>query len=203
MNPAQSATALLQLVADNLTTRREALRARAQGEARALLGQAHADARKRVRAALEEARKRGEERIARAKAQRKTRERLARQHRVKGLLEQGWARLNETLLQSWRDPSQRWQWVERSALRATSVVPGGSWMIAHPRDWPVQERERLRALLEAQGASLAGFAADDAVAAGVRMTSGYGVFDATLGGLLADRAAIEARLLFHLEKEEG
>lgn len=202
MNPERAAAALLEVVADNQKARCDALRKRAESEARAILKQAHGDARRRVRAALEEARKRAEERVARARAQRRTRERLARQHRLKALLEQGWARLKEALRESWRDPAERWQWVERFALQAMSVLPAGSWQIAHPRDWPAQERERLGQLLAARGIGAVEFTADTAIAAGVRVTSGDGVFDATLGGLLADRAAIEAHLLFHLGGEE-
>lgn len=199
MNPAEAAAALLQIVEDKRKAKCSALREGARNEARAILIQAHVDARKRVRVALEEARKRGGERIARAESRYRTRERLARQRRLKALLELGWARLSAMLVEIWRDPTERWQWLERCALRAATVLPAGQWEIAHPSDWPAQERDRLRQLLQARGVGVAAFIADASIRAGVRMRSGYSVFDATLGGFLADRATIEARLLFHLE----
>lgn len=199
MNPGDAAAALLKLVADKRKARCDDLRERAASEARAILKQAHADARKRVRAALEEARKRGAERVARAEAQRRTRERLARQHELKALLARGWERVGAALDRSWGNPEERRQWVERSVLRAAEVLPAGHWRIAHPAAWPVEEQERPRQLLEERGLGAVQFTGDTGITAGIKVASGNGVFDATLGGLLSDRAVIEARLLFHLE----
>jgi hypothetical protein len=74
--------------------------------------------------------------------------------------------------------------------------------VSHPADWPREERERLRQWLLAHGRGEAGFSPDPAVSAGVRIASGTTVLDATLEGFLADRPAVEARLLFHLGKAQ-
>ena len=199
MNQELAAAALLQLIADNREAKCRALRERAASEVRAILKQAHAGAREQVLAALEEARKRDSEQRARAEAQRRRRERLAREQNLKARLNEGARRVKELLARWWQDPAERWTWAERGALRAVEVLPTGRWEIAHPGEWPKAERERLRQLLLERGVVMADFVPDPAIAAGVRLSSGNAVFDATLGGLLADRTAVEARLLFHVE----
>ncbi len=199
MNREQAAAALLQVIADNRDAKCRALRERAAGEARAILKQAHAGAREQVRAALDEARKRDREYRARAEAERRRRERLAREQILKARLDEGTHQVKELLARSWQAPAERWSWAEGAALRAVAVLSTGRWEIAHPGGWPKAERERLRQLLLERGVGTADFVPDQTIVAGVRLSSGNAVFDATLGGLLADRAAVEARLLFHFE----
>jgi hypothetical protein len=150
-----------------------------------------------LRSTVEETSTRPRVRLARAEAQHRTRLRLAHQRRVQARLEQGGRLVRDSLERAWLDPKERSGWVERAALRAVEVLPGGRWNIAHGPAWPEAERERLRQSLLARGVREADFA-EPAIGAGVRFASGNAVFDATLEGLLADRAAIEARLLFHL-----
>lgn len=199
MNREQAAAALLQVIADNREAKCQALREHAASEARAILKQAHAGAREQVRAELEETRKRDREQRARAEAQQRRRERLAREQDLKARLDEGARQVKELLAQSWQDPVERWTWVEGAALRAAAMLPAGRWEIAHPGGWPKPERERLRQLLLERGVGTADFVPDQAIAAGVRLSSGNAVFDVTLSGLLADRTAVEARLLFHVE----
>ena len=199
MNREQAAAALLRVVADNREAKCRALRERAATEVRAVLKQAHSCARERVRAALEEARKRDSEHRARAEAQQRRRERLAREQDLRARLDEGARQVKELLVQSWQAPVERRTWVEGAALRAAAMLPAGRWEIAHPGGWPKAERERLRQLLLERGVGAVDFVPDQTIAAGVRLSSGNAVFDVTLSGLLADRTAVEARLLFHLE----
>jgi hypothetical protein len=147
---------------------------------------------------VEQASKGPRERLARAEAQHRTRQRLAQQRCVQARLEQGCRLVRDSLERAWLEPKERSGWVERAALRALEVLPGGRWDIVHGPAWPEAERERLRQSLLAQDVRGADFSSEPAIRAGVRFASGNAVFDATLEGLLADRAAIEARLLFHL-----
>jgi hypothetical protein len=194
----QAVDALLQVIAGNCEAGCRAERERAAGEARAILESAHAEARKRLRPAVEEASRRPRERLARAQAQRRTRERIAHQRRVRERLEKAWRLLRESLARAWRDPDARRGWVERAAARSAEALRPGEWRVAHPPDWPAEEIERLRRRLLERGVSAATFTPDALVRAGVKLASGYTVLDATLEGLLADRGAVEARLLFHL-----
>jgi len=200
MRREQAVSALLQLIAENREVKCRTERERAAAEARSIIKAAHAEARKRLRPAVEEASRRPAERLARARAQRRTRERLARQQRVKARLEKAWRLLRESLERSWLDPDGRHLWVERSVSRAAGALPPGEWKIVHPADWPDEEKTRVRQRLLERSA-VAAFARDPLVRAGVKFASGHTVFDATMEGLLADRPAVEARLLFHLGDE--
>jgi vacuolar-type H+-ATPase subunit E/Vma4 len=200
MRREQAVSALLQVIAENREASCRAERERAAAEARSIIKAAHAEARKRLRPAVEEASRRPAERLARARAQHRTRERLARQQRVKARLEKAWRLLRESLERSWLDPDGRRLWVERAVSRAAGALPSGEWKIVHPADWPDEERIRVRQWL-LERSIVAAFAPDPLVRAGVKLASGHSVLDATLEGLLADRSAVEARLLFHLGDE--
>jgi hypothetical protein len=201
MNRDEAVNALLQVIAENRDAGCREERLRAGAEAREIVKAAHAEARKRVRPAIEEASRRPAERLARAQARRRTRERLERQRRVKARLERGWSLLRESLERVWLDADGRGGWAERAALRAAAVLPPGEWRISHPAGWPEENEHRLRRWLLERDVKVAAFAPDALVSAGLRFASGHTVLDATLEGLLADRAAIEARLLFHLGGE--
>ena len=194
-------SALLQVIAENREAACREERDRAAAEARAIVKAAHADARKRVRAAVEEASLRPAERLARAEAQHRTRERLEHQRRVKARLQKGWSLLRESLERLWLDPDGRRGWTERAARRAADALPAGEWRIAHPAGWPEEDKRRARKWLGERNVSVSAFHPDALVRAGLRFASDHTVLDATLEGLLADRAAVEARLLFHLGDE--
>lgn len=201
MNRGDAVNALLQVIARNREASCREERDRAAAEARAILKAAHAEARKRVRPAVEEASRRPADRLARAQAQRRTRERLDHQRSVKARLQQAWGLLRESLERLWLDPEGRRGWTERAALRAAEALPPGEWQIVHPAGWPEEEKRRTRQRLLERGVSVAAFTPDALVRAGLRFASAHTVLDATLQGLVADRAAVEARLLFHLGDE--
>jgi hypothetical protein len=197
----EAVNALLQVIAQNRETSCREERERSAAERRAILEAAYTDARKRVRPAVDEASRRPADRLARAQAQRRTRERLEHQRRVKARLQRAWGLLRESLERLWLDPDGRRGWAERAALRAAEALPPGEWQIAHPAGWPEEEKRRMRQWLRERGVSVTAFAPDTLARAGLRFASAHTVLDATLEGLLADRAAVEARLLFHLGDE--
>lgn len=201
MKRGEAMNALLQVIASNCEASCREERDRAAAEARDLLKAAHAAARARVRPVVEEASLRPAERLARAEAQRRTRERLERQRRVKARLQNGWGLLRQALERLWLDPGARRGWVEGAAERAAAALPPGEWRVVHPSGWPEEEKRRARERLKEHSVKIAAFAPDAQVRAGLRFESGHTVLDATLEGLLADRGAIEARLLFHLGGE--
>jgi len=201
MSPEQATAALLERGAGTGAARCRAARERAAAAARTLLRAAHAEARAQVRGALEEARKSAAERVALAEAQGRTRARAARQRLLKAQLEKTRPLLGELLRQSWQDPVRRERWAERYARRALEVLPRGRWQVRHPPEWPRAEQARLAEILSG-GSIQAQLAPDPAIAAGLKFVSGNSLLDATGPGLLADRTAIEARLLFHAGNKE-
>jgi hypothetical protein len=119
------------------------------------------------------------------------------------MLVEGWRRLPAALAAAWRDPAGRRRWTETHLGRALAALPRTDWAIAHAPGWTEDERQAAAGWLAAHGGPDLAFAADAALAAGFRVHAGHNTLDATLDGLLADRKAIEGRLLHHLEREAG
>ena len=69
------------------------------------------------------------------------------------------------------------------------------WQVDFAADWPPAERESFAARLAAAGVARATWQAREDIDGGVRIRAGNNVVDATIDGLLADRAALEGRLL--------
>jgi hypothetical protein len=191
--------ALLDLVEDDRRTRCDAIGAEAQARARAALAEAHREARARMREAFAEERRRAAERLAAARAKVATHRRHAEQRRGAALLEAGLARLPATLERHWRSAPARGAWIDAVVSRALEVLPHAAWRIAHPPGWSRAEQEALAARIAAVTGSAPAFAADERIAAGLRIASGGIVVDGTLAGVLADRSAVGARLLGVLE----
>jgi hypothetical protein len=202
MDLAQRTAALLDLIERYREERCAALLTPAAEESRAIIRNALADARRRVLTALKEERARAAAQIGAAEAAFATERRLASQRHATEVLARAWGTLRAQLIARWQDETARARWVTHHALRALDAVPAtDGWRIDHAADWPAAEREALRALLAARGIDRLEFVADPAIVAGLRVSGGHNVLDATLDdGLLADRAALEGRLLHALEE---
>jgi len=199
MSVASQTHALLDLVEADRARRCEAILGEARGRAAALLRQAHADARQRMREAFHEERARRVERVAAARANLQTRQRLGEQQRAAAFLAAGWQRLHEELLRRWRDPAARRAWVAHVSADARRLLPHAEWRITHAPGWPADERDEFAAELARALGTAPTFTADAAVGAGVRIAAMGNVIDGTLPGLLADRAEIGARLLHQVD----
>jgi len=193
MNAEERMHALLALVDGYREGRRAELLGKAREEARATLLEASRQARRRVHDAIVAERARCAAAVSAAEAQLRTRRRLAHQAREAAMVAAGWERLRSALAARWADPAGRRRWAEASLERAGEVLPRGAWEVRHGPGWPEAERQALA------GPGLT-FAAEPAIAAGLRVRAGHNVLDATLEGLLADRKAIEGRLLHLVER---
>jgi hypothetical protein len=195
MSVESQTAALLALVEADRAKRCDAILDEARARAATLTRAAHAEARARMREAFQEERTRRDERVAAARADLQTRKRLAEQQRAKAILAAGWTALSDELVRRWSEPASRRAWVEGAIASARGVLPGSGWRIAHPVDWPAPERDACAAEVERALGAAPVFAADPAIAAGLRIAALGNVVDSTLAGLTADRAAIGARLL--------
>ena len=96
----------------------------------------------------------------------------------------------------------------RRGSRATSMRRGrccrraGGRSGTPPTGRPTSATRVAQALVES-GIEAARFAPDESIRAGLAVRAGNNVLDATLEGLLADRAATEGRLLAHLEGSDA
>jgi len=191
--------ALLALVETDRARRCAAIDADARARAAAIRAAAHATARARMRDAFAEERARSDLRIDAAGAELATRRRLARQRRAMALLGVARAELSNALAARWRDDGTRAAWLATGLAAAAAALPRGAWRVAHPATWaPAGQREFAREVAALAGAPPV-LQPDPGIAAGVKIVAGVNVIDGTADGLLADGAAVGARLLHHLD----
>lgn len=172
----------------------------ARAEARTIARSALADARRRVTTAIDEERKRLRREVGAVQASLATDRRLVAQRRAVRQLGHAWTALRAALEARWADPATRRLWVASHLARGIACLASDAeWRIRHNAAW--HEDERRVALLDLQARGIRVVAeTDPAIAAGFVVTCGHNVLDATLDGLVADRAAIEGRLLQALEE---
>jgi hypothetical protein len=188
--------ALLALVETDRAKRCSTILDQARSQAQALLAAAHGDARQRMRDAFAEERARRDERVAAARANLQTRRRVAMQRRSSALLTAAWSKLPGALEARWRAPDTRRGWVEACVASARELLPPSGWRIAHPVDWPHEERAALATVV----GEAPQFVADRRIGAGIRIEANGNVIDGTLAGLLADRSEIGGAFLALLDE---
>ena len=194
MNLHERTSALLAVVDEYRSRRCAELIDPAQQQASAIRREALRAARSRVRTAIAEARARIASEIGAAEARLATERRLLAQRRAAATLAQARAPLRAALRTRWQAPETRARWIESHLARALRTLPPAEWEIQHPPDWPGAERAATAARLQAQGIRTR-FVASSAIDAGLRVIAGHNALDFTLAGLLAERAAIDGRLL--------
>jgi hypothetical protein len=202
MNADERARALLALVDEYRDSKSREILDAARAEAHALVAQAFRLARSRVHEAIVDERKRYDAAVAGAEARLHAPAPRA-PGREAAMLAEGWRLLPGALAESWRSPAGRRRWAETHLGRALATLPRTDWEIAHAPGWAGDERQAAAGWLAAHGGPDLSFAADGTLTAGFRVRAGHNMLDATLEGLLAERKAIEGRLLHHLEQEAG
>lgn len=202
MNLEQRTTALLDVVDRYRVRRRTELLEPAQAEARHLVRAALHEARRRVVTAIAAERKHYAVEVSAVEATLATERRLATQRDAVELLAVAWPRLRAKLIERWNMPAAREQWTRAHLARALEAVPHGEWRIEHAAAWTAAERSSAAVELEDAGITAVDFS-ERKFEAGFRVLSGCNIFDATLDGLLADRAQLEGRLLHLLATEHA
>lgn len=193
--------ALLQLVEQHFENRCRQITEQAKTQAAALIGQAHREARHRMHEAIQRERARWDEKIQETRAHLWTLQCQRRQRANMLLLQQGWEKLYEILIQRWQKPNQRRLWVDALIDQAMTRLPGKMWRIEHPPDWPADERLHFsdRVTAHTGGQSVICVDVQDIVA-GLRIRAHETCLDGTLEGLLANRKAIEGQLLAEISR---
>lgn len=205
MNLEQRVAALLELVEQYRARRFAELLDPARAEARHIVHGALAEARRRVHTAIVEERKRYAVEVGAVEAALATDRRLAHQRHAVRLLDAAWRELRARLVARWDAADTRAHWVRAYLERALRAVPcaAGGWRIeAHPA-WSEAERTHWTGQLRIDGVTPVQFESTPGISAGFRVVSGNNVLDATLEGLLADRAQLEGRLLHHLQGRQS
>lgn len=188
--------ALEEVVESTRETRCRKLLEDARRNAQETMKRAHQENRARMRAAIEEQRKRMEETLAATRARLATRERQRRQQADKERLTLAWSRLNESLLERWRDAESHQRWTKGLIQEALAHLPGDPWRIEHPRDFnPSELASFSESISEHCDGEPAEFVINESIRAGLRIVAGGACVDGTVEGLLTDRNRVEAELL--------
>jgi len=186
---------LLNVVARHRDEKCAAIRANAEAEAKVLLHTAWREARERLHNDNVETRRRVELALASYEAQQQTRRRQERQASDEALLVAARDALRAALLQRWSQPASRQRWCEALVEAAATTLDVREWVVEHPTDWPVSEHEALLARIKSRCGKAPRLQAQAGISAGLRVCAGSTCMDATLDGLLHDRARIDAELL--------
>jgi vacuolar-type H+-ATPase subunit E/Vma4 len=189
---------LLKLVEQNREHRCTEILEQAGRQAEDIVRQAYRSARARLHQAVEDERRRTRQRLVTAQAELLSRHRRHWHRLARELLDAAWQRLEPALEGRWQEDSSRAQWVDSLVTEALERLPAGTWRIIHPPDWDEREQQNLVNRVTEQGGEPPVLEADSGIRAGLRITTDGVCLDGTCQGLLRDRAAIEARLLYEL-----
>jgi len=186
---------LLKLVDDYREQECRRILDEARAQARDLLRKTYQKERSHLHERVVWERSRAEGRIQAARAERATRERRKSERTSTDLLAAAWPRVREGLLDRWRGPLQRRQWVTGYLRQGLKMLPRQRWTVRHAAEWGEAERQEAGAELAHALGQEPRFETDGSIEAGLIIESGGAVLDASLEGLLRDRAQLEARLL--------
>jgi hypothetical protein len=187
--------ALLQRVTQTSQQRCAELRAAADSQAHEIIRSGRAEALASIRKAVSEERSRIAHgvRLAEAHAELEARQRAQRETRI--LLNHIWSDLPDALLARWSDPEQRRSWIDAALAQAHFLIGGQSWILQHGADWTQEDRRRSETPPGQEPSQQIEWELDAGIKAGIRVRTDRVCLDATVGGLLARRAQIEADFL--------
>jgi hypothetical protein len=199
MSIASALAGLLEVVEADRRQRCAEILGAAEAEASALLGAARIEARHRLRAALKAERARGDAQLAAARARWQAEERRRRQRLAQLSVAAAAGLLAPALKRCWNEESSRRRWIEAALTQAAARLPRRDWRLRHPAGLAEGDLSWLRERATALGVAAVGCEADSRLDAGIVIAVGDACLDATTAGLLADRAAVDGRLLYCLE----
>ena len=178
------------------------IRAAASRRAERLLADSRRRMRERVHRAVIEERQRRETALLDARHRIETARRREVQAHYRDFLQEAAPLLHAELGSRWRDPAARRDWCATAIGEAGDRLPGVSWTLEHSADWTPDDAQWLAQAFADRGLPQPELHEDAAITAGLRIRLGGACLDATLDGLLADRTAVEARLLAAWEGQQ-
>lgn len=195
MNLVDRQKGLLKLVEDYREQECRRILGAAQQDAEQLLRKTYRRERAQFHKRVAAERSRAQALIQAARAERATRARWLSERTSLDLLESAWPLLRERLLARWRVPEQRQRWASCYLHRALDLLPRSRWTVRHAPEWREPERQSVATELTEHLGQSPRFQSEGRIQAGLIVESGGAVLDASLEGLLQDRAHLESRLL--------
>ncbi len=213
MNSDEREQGLLKLVGDYREQECRRILGEAEGRARELRRMAFARQRVALHQSIIAERARAQSLIQAAEAERATRERRRSEQRDAALMRAAWPLLQQALVARWQAADTRRRWVALAFGEASRRLPADGWLVRHPAAWSALELEPSAE--SAQGDVLGmdaletddqpeppRFIVDDTIVAGLIISAGGAELDMSLGGLLRDRARIDARMIAIAKQRE-
>ncbi len=174
----------------------------ADRRAEQLLADSRRRVRERVHRAVVEERRRRETALLDARHRIETARRKEMQAHYRDILQEAAPLLNAELERRWRDTVARRDWCATAIGEASDRLPCVRWTVEHPADWTADDGQWLAQAFDGRGLPQPESCEDAAIPAGLRIRLGAACLDATLEGLLANRPAVEARLLAAWERQQ-
>lgn len=194
---------LLGVVFESREKRCAEIRERAQIQANDIIKQAYTRVRGRVHRHVMILREKHINRISAAHARNQTLIRQRRQATDKEILDSVWPMLRESLKGLWSNSETRSEWLGAAIMRASSTLLEHDWLIEHPVDLNVEEQERLKHFLIDDVDKTPGLRVSNDIEAGIRIIVNGTVIDASLEGLLQQKAVIGAMLIARIKQNES
>lgn len=192
--------ALLALIAADREARCRAILAPAEEAAAARVAAALRAARDALRRGLASERAAMRAQLDAARAQRDAAVRERHQRIVRAVVAEGWPLLAAALGRRWEAPRSRQRWIAAALDAACARLPPRDWCIRHPPGVSAAEADAMGRRLAARGIAGVRCEAAAEIAAGLEIRVGTACLDATVAGLLADRAAVAGRLVQRWEE---
>lgn len=195
-----STDALKRLVEESAAAQCESIAAQTDEEYHNIVKRAHQEARRRVHNAVEHERHEEQHRVERLRAELDNHDRQHLLETTRHTLARGWLELEEMLVALWQARECRTEWVRNLIATGTEKLPGVQWRIEHPEFLPEDIAAQWNEQIQRHTGAMPEWVANPGIAAGLRIVADGVHLDGTLSGLMADRPALEAWLLDHIEQ---
>ncbi|HVN46816.1 MAG TPA: hypothetical protein VMT66_16425 [Steroidobacteraceae bacterium] len=186
---------LLELVERRREQRTGEICAQRDAQVREILRTAKAEARESLHQAVARERARMSQGVRQAEARAELETRQRAQRETLTLLRQMWDRAAAALESRWSAGRQRSAWLTAAVCEAGRLFPERSWSIEHAAGLGHEEQSRAEAQALDAGAREISWQLAPQLRAGLRVRTSGACLDASVAGLLAQRADIEARFL--------
>jgi len=187
--------ALLERVNQHRERRASEIRARTAKESSDIVRGARAEARKNLHEAVGRERARIAQGLRQAEARAELESRWRAQRETHTLLRHMWEGIAAALEARWDAKAERRAWISAAIEEATVLLGGREWCIDYGGDVSPEERERGERFARSRGARDVQWRPEPQLRAGLRIRAPGACLDATIEGLLVQRADVEAAFL--------
>jgi len=186
---------MLERVSRHRERRTGEIRAKAVAQTHEIVRGARAEARQNLKRAVARERARMAQGLRQAEARAELESRRRAQLETRTLLAHMWEHIAAVLEARWQSAAARRAWISAAIAEAAQLLPGESWRIEHADGVSAEDRRAAEGLRGAGRLRAIEWQLDARLRAGLRVRAPGACLDATIAGLLARRAEVEAEFL--------